>query len=144
MIVTIICGSSLLVACGGPTAGPDEQLRQWVVAGQTAVEAKERRTLVRMISPAYSDADGNGREDIENLFRFYFLRQNHIKLLISVDEIRLYDDTAAEIDLTVGMAGTNDRAFGFSADADRFELELVRNNDDWLLISARWGVLGKD
>ena len=42
------------------------------------------------------------------------------------------------------LAGTNDGVFGFSADAFRFQLELERDGDDWLLISARWGELGEE
>ncbi len=71
------------------------------------------------------------------------MRQHSIKLLTNIDEIRLYGETAAEIELTVGMAGKNDSVFGFSADAYRFQLELERDDDDWLLISARWGEPGK-
>jgi len=134
----------LLGACGGPETEPEEQLRQWVSAGQEAAEAKERRALVGMISPAYADVRGNDRDGIENILRVYFFRQNNIKLLTSIDEIRVFGDTAAEIDLTVGMAGTNDRALGFSADAYRFQLELERDSDDWVLIAARWGELGEE
>jgi len=42
------------------------------------------------------------------------------------------------------MAGQNDAVLGFSADAYRFQLELEREGDDWLLISARWGELGEE
>ena len=134
----------LLSGCGGPEAGPEEQLRQWVSAGQQAAESRERRDLLDLISPSYVDARGFDRDDIGDRLRVYFLRQQSIKLLTSIEEIRLYGDSAAEIDLTVGMAGKNDSVFGFSADAYRFQLELVRDADVWLLISARWGELGEE
>lgn len=133
-----------LGACGGPEAGVEEQLRQWVNQGEEAAEAKQRRVLMDMISPAYTDARGNDRGDIENMLRVYFFRQSSITLLIRIEEIRVYGDSAAEIELTVGMAGQNDAIFGFSADAYRFQLELEREGDDWLLISARWGELGEE
>lgn len=136
--------TTLLAACGGPTPGPEEQLRQWVSAGQSAAEAKERRAMLNLISPAYVDARGNDRDDIGNMLRLYFLRQDNISLLTKIDEIQLYGDTAAKINLSVGMAGTNDGVFGFSADAYRFELELEHDGDDWLLISARWAELGEE
>jgi hypothetical protein len=44
--------------------------------------------------------------------------------------------------LDVGMAGTNDGVLGFSADAYRFEMQLEKEDDDWLLMSARWGEIG--
>lgn len=142
--LAVVACVGVLSACGGPEAGPEEQLRQWVSRGQAAVEAKERSDLVDMISPAYADSRGSDRGDIENMLRLYFFRQNSISLLTKIDEIRLYGETAAEIELTVGMAGTSEGVFGFSADAYRFELELESDDDDWLLISARWGELGEE
>lgn len=135
---------ALLGGCGGPEAGPEEQVRQWLSAVQQAAETKERGDLLDLISPSYVDSRGLDRVDIGDRLRVYFLRQQSIKLLTSIEEIRLYGDSAAEVDLTVGMAGKNDSVFGFSADAYRFQLELERDGDDWLLISARWGELGEE
>ncbi len=97
-----------------------------------------------MISPAYTDARGNSRDDIENMFRFYFLRQQSVALITRIEELNIYDDSAAELVLAVGMAGTSDGTFGFSADAYRFEMEFERDDDEWLLTSARWGEFGGD
>ena len=135
---------ALLSSCGGPVAGPEEQLREWVSAGALAAESKERGDFLDLISPAYTDSRGLERDDIGNMLRGYFLRQHSIKLLTKIDRIQLYGDTAAEIELTVGMAGRNDSALGISADAYRFQLELEQDGDDWLLISARWGELGEE
>lgn len=143
MVILAVC-LALLGGCRGPEPGSEEQLRLWVKQGTQAVEARDRHELAGMISEAYADARGNGRDDIEILLRAYFFRQHSIKLLTSIDEVRLYGDSAAEIDLTVGMAGTNDGIFGFSADAYRFALELERNGGEWQLIAARWGELGDE
>lgn len=136
--------SSLLLACSEPVAGPEEQVRRWVANAQVAAENKERRSLLEMISPAYADARGNERGNIENMLRFYFLRQNSISLLTSIQQIRIIGGSAAEVELSVGMAGSNDGALGFSADVYNFALELELVGDDWQLISARWGELGKE
>ncbi|MDH3532917.1 MAG: hypothetical protein OEO82_08300 [Gammaproteobacteria bacterium] len=133
-----------LGACGGSAAPPEEALRDWVRQGESAAEERNRRVLVSMIAPAYADARGNTREDIENLFRLYFLQQQKVALLTRVDAIRVFDDTAAELVLDVGMAGTSDGMLGFSADAYRFEMELEKEGDDWLLMSARWGEIGEE
>ena len=131
--------------CGGePKSAPEEELRAWVDAGLEAAEAKERRRLVGMVSPAYTDSRGNERSDIEELLRFYMFRQNRIALLPDIEEITVYDDTAAMIVMTVAMAGTNDSILGFSADAYRFAFELEKDGDEWQLISARWGELGDE
>lgn len=140
--LVLLC--STIAACGGPATGAEEQVRDWLRQGQAAAEAKERRALMRMISPAYADARGNSRDDVENLLRIYFLRQQKVGLVTRIEELTVIGGTAAEVSLAVAMAGTNDSAIGFSADAYRFTLELEYDGDDWLLIAARWGQLGSD
>ena len=134
----------LIAACGGPKSVPEEEIRAWLATAQERAEGKERRDLVDMISPAYADARNNKRDDIDGTLRIYFFRQNSIELVTKIDEIRVFGDSAAEVAMTVGMAGTNDGVLGFSADAYNFELELERDDDEWLLISARWGELGQE
>lgn len=134
----------LIAACGGPKSAPEEEIRAWLATAQERAESKERRALVDMISPGYIDARDNERDDIEGTLRVYFLRQHSIELVTKIDEIRVFGDSAAEVEMTVGMAGTNDGVLGFSADAYNFELELERDDDEWLLISARWGELGQE
>jgi hypothetical protein len=97
-----------------------------------------------MISPTYSDARGNSRDDIENLFRFYFLRTRQVGLLVSIDAIEVFDDTAAQVMLTVAMAATTDSVLGFNADAYAFELELEKSGGEWLLVSGRWSDVGNE
>ncbi len=132
----------ILVACGDSPSEPEAELRAWVDAGIASVEAKERRAVVGMVSEAYADGRGNERNDLDKLLRVYFHRMQNIKLLPKIEEITIYGDTAAQLVLTVGMAGTNDGILGFSADAYRFELEVEKDGDEWHLISARWGEIG--
>lgn len=133
-----------LAGCGGPSEGPEAALRAWVAQGQELAEDKNRRGLVNMISPDYVDARGNSRDDISDLFRIYFLRTQTVALITKIDELNIFGDDAGEVLLTVGMAGTNEGTFGFSADAYKFEMEFERDGNDWLLTSARWGELGGD
>ena len=96
------------------------------------------------IADDYADGRGNSRDDINNIMRAYMLRQQSISILSKIDEIEVLDGTAADVELTVGMAGTNQQVFGLDADAYRFDLELEKDGDDWLLIGARWGRVGSD
>lgn len=132
-----------ITACDGDASDPEEQVRAWVDAMQLAAEEKARRDIVANISPAYVDTRGNSRDDIESMLRVYFLQQNKIALLNTVDDIKVIGGTAAEVSMTVAMAGTNNSRFGISADAYRFELELEHDGDAWRLISARWAELGE-
>lgn len=141
-LCTVAVALMALTACGEPASEPEAELRAWVATGVELAENKQRRDLMSMVSPAYADARGKEKSDIETMLRLYFLRQNSIALLPKINEITLYDDTAASVDVTMGLAGTNDGVLGFSADAYRFELELTKDGDEWQLISARWGELG--
>ena len=141
----LICMICLITAgCGGDAsdANPEEAVRAWVARGGAAAEDKDRGALLEMISEDYVDGRGNDREKIADLLRLYFFRQNSIALLTSIDDITIHDDSAALVNLTVGMAGTNSSALGLSADAYNFEFELERLDDDWQLIGARWSKLG--
>ena len=133
-----------LASCGGAPGSAEQQLRAWVDRGHEAAESKDRGTLVDVISPIYSDARGNSRDDIENLFRFFFLRAKKVGLLVSIDDIDVFDDTAAQVMLTVAMGATTDSALGFIADAFEFELILERAGDVWLLVSGRWNDVGNE
>jgi len=143
-VLLVLIAATSVVACGSDSGTAEDEVRAWVWQGQALAESKDRRGLVRMISPAYTDARGNSREDIENLFRFFFLRQNKVGLLTRIGSVQVHDGTAAEVSLDVGMAGTDDNVLGFSADAYEFEIELEKDGDDWLLISARWGQVGRE
>ncbi len=142
LMVGLLCTG--LAACGGPVQGPEQAIRAWVSQGEELAEEKDRRGLVDMISESYTDARGNDRDDIENMFRVYFLRQNKVALITKIEELNVYGDSAAELVLTVGMAGTSEGTLGFSADAFRFEMEFEPEDDEWLLTSGRWGELGED
>ncbi len=134
---------ALVASCSGDVSDPEEQIRAWMGAMREAAVDKARGDIVAGISVAYIDARGNSRDDIDKLLRLYFLRQDKIALLSSIDEVRVIGGTAAEVSVTVAMAATTNNALGFNADAYRFELELEYDGDDWQLISARWGELGE-
>ncbi len=139
-----IVACCLLAACGGERSTPEQEVRAWVKQGHERAESKDRRGLVDMISPTYSDARGNSRDDIENMFRAVFLRQKKVALITRIDEVQVFADTAAEVSLDVGMAGSDNNVLGFSADAYQFEMELEKDGNDWLLISARWAQVGRE
>jgi hypothetical protein len=140
----LLATSMIVTACGGPASGPEEVLRAWVDEMEYAAEDMDRSAMLDRISVNYVDARGNSRKDIGDTLFVYFLRQQNVVLVSTIDEITITDDSLAELVLTVGMAGTNDSALGLSADAYRFELELEKANTEWLLIGARWGELGQD
>lgn len=138
--IAVVC--TLICACGGEPDTPEEALRRWVSEAQAAAEKEDHGALMSMLSEHYVDARGNDHKSIGQMLRFYFLRQDSVLLISRIEEIAVSGGTAALVKLTAGMAGANDAALGFSADAYRFELELELDGDEWLLTGARWGELG--
>jgi hypothetical protein len=142
LIYSLIC--AFLAGCGGgPETDPEEALRAWVEAAEAAAEDKDRRDLLAMISENYADSRGNDHVQIGNMLRLYFLRQKSVAFLTNIGDIVLIGDTAAQVNLTVAMVGTNASELGIRADAFNFELELANTDDEWLLIGARWGAVGR-
>jgi len=137
----VIFSLLMLSACGGSPESAEDEIRAWLQRGEAAAEERARGELLDMISERYSDADGNDRRQLGQILRLHFLRQADIELLTHVESIELFDTTAAEVHITVGMAGRDNSRFGFSADAYRFVLELERERSDWQLISARWSAM---
>ncbi len=138
----------LASGCGAARGTPEEQLHAWVAAVESAAEDKSRAPIMDLIAVAYNDARGHARDDVDKLLRLCFLRQDTIALLTAIDEIDVTGGNAAMMTVTVGMAGTDGRALGLSADAYRFELELEAEGEpesyaDWRLLSARWAELGE-
>ena len=133
----------MLSACEPP---PDAEaaLREWVARGEAAANREDRRELLSMISPAYADARGNSRDEIDRMLRLLFLRQDDIRVVTHIEAINLYGETAADMTLTTGMAGSDDSLLGLRAEAMRFAFELEHDGRDWLLAGARWGELGEE
>ena len=132
-----------LGGCSPESESPEQSVRNWLAAAEAAAEARDRTALMDMVSEAYGDPRGNERPDINNLLRVYFLRQQDILLSVHINEIVIHADTAASVTVTVGMLGVRGRLDALAADAYRFEFEIERDGDDWLLLAARWSPLGE-
>ena len=144
-----VIGLSLAVFLGtvplgcGKAPDAEREIRQWLARGEAAVAAEDRRELMTMVAPAYADARGNGRKQIEHMLWLLFLRQDNVKVLTRIEAIDVYGESAADVRLTSGLVGSGESRLGFSAEARRFELELEHDGEDWQLIAAHWTELGE-
>jgi hypothetical protein len=139
--LTMICAAA--AGCG-TSPGPEEAVRLWIRDAETAVGNRDRGALMEMIAERYADARGNDKEEVEQKLRLWFLRSQNIVLASKIDSVTVMGDTAAQVLLTAGMAGTGDGILGLTADAYRFELQLENDGNAWRLIGARWGEVGTD
>jgi hypothetical protein len=131
LIISLIC--AFLAGCsGGTETGPEEAVRAWVKAAEAAAEEKDRKGLC------------NDHVQIDGMLRFYFLRHKSVGFVTNINDIAIMGGTAALVNLTVVGAGTDANSLGLRADAYNFELELENKDDEWLLIGARWGEVGRE
>jgi len=141
IIVAMLMAASVC-GCSAERESPEAEVRAWLGAAEAAAEARDRGALLDLVSDAYVDGRGNDKEDIGNMLRVYFFRQQNVSLLTRVEDLRIQGATAAHVGLFVGMAGMTNTALGLRADAYNFELELANEGGDWRLIGARWGEIG--
>lgn len=144
LCLLLIAVSALLAGCSSSMSDPEAELREWVATAEAAAEDRDRRGFMALVSPSYADGRGNDAESINKIVLATLLRQKSISVLTKIDSIEVSAGTAAEMSVTVGMAGTRSQSFGLDADAYRFELDLVREAEGWQLIAARWGALGSE
>lgn len=129
--------AALFAACAAPDA-PEQAVRAWLERAEAAAEARDRGTLVDMISERYVDSQGNDRAAIGRRLGLYFMRHRHIAIISTVEELAISGGSAARVVLTATLAGTGQNVLDLGAEALRFELELELEDGAWRLIGARW------
>lgn len=131
--------AALLAGCSAPAA-PEDAVRAWLERAEAAVEARDRDTLLELVSERYVDQEGNDKDGVGQRLRLYFLRHRNILIASDVEKLIVSGGTAAEVVLTAGMVGRDASALGFGAERLRFELELELEQEDgaWRLVDARW------
>ena len=139
----VLLACAVLAGCGGGSDA-EAELRAWVAEAEEAAENKERRVLLDKVSTNYTDSRGNDRDSLGERILVLMLRQKSLSLLTRIDRVEVFDGTAAELDVTVAMAGIGSTALDLNADAYRFELELEKDDSEWQLIGARWGAMGSN
>jgi len=133
-----LAAAALLVGCSDSKPGPEAEIRAWVAAAEADAEARDRGGLMARVADSYADARGNDRRAVDAMLRYLLSRHSSVSLLTHIDHLQILGGSAAELGLTVGMAG-NDRSNSWSAEARRLDLELEKRGGQWRVIGARWG-----
>ena len=132
----------LISACTQQNSSPEDEIRRYIDAGIEAAESRSAGTLADMTDEHYQDQNGLNRAKLKSMLRFYFLRHKNIFLFKKIQEIKFASEQEASVILFVAMAGSaiSDASLltSLRARVYRFELELAKPDDEWLLQSARW------
>jgi hypothetical protein len=132
--------ATLAAACG-PGGTPESQVRALVTRGEEAAEARDLSGLMDLVSPAYQDGQGGGREDLKQYLRGYLVTHQSIHLLTRVDSIAFPYRDMARVRLTLGTLGreaAGTPVFDLAGDVYDVELELQLDDGEWRVTRARW------
>jgi hypothetical protein len=131
----------LAVACAEP-GSPEERIRAMVARAAEAASAKDLGALVELVSPAYSDADGNRRDDVKRLLAFHVLRAGSLHALAATREVAVDDPARAQAVVFAALARVPIHDFrdlaALDADVWRFDLSLALERGEWRVTGARW------
>jgi hypothetical protein len=132
----------LLSGCAETKTSTEEEIRQFIAQGVTAVEAGDINTLKTMISRNYEDERGYNRLVLGKMLQFYLAQRKNIHLFYNILEIKELAADYAHVTISVAVTNQDidDESLldGVNADLERFELELVKNGD-WQVRESRWG-----
>lgn len=139
--------SLLLSGCGGGDS-PEDQIRKFIAAGEQAAESRSIGGIKDLISEQYADERGRTRGDIVAVAMRYFLANKKIHLLTRIKEVNILSEKKALVLLYVAMSGQDvqgsDSLMNVQADLYRFDLELILEGKEWLIIRADWNSAIRD
>jgi hypothetical protein len=138
--LSVLATVALQAACG-PAATPEDQVRAVVAAGEEAAEARDLSGLLDLVSPAYLDDEGRGRDELAQYLRGYLVTHPSVHLLTRVRSVEFPYRDLARVELTVGSLGQEESAgidFDLAADIHDVRLELALEDGDWRVTRARW------
>jgi hypothetical protein len=136
----VIALAAVFAGCGS-SGDAEEELRSLIADAEAAAEARDTGHFRALISRDYRDARGNGRDELINWLRAYFLTHQRVEIVTRVEDIVLHGDEAANVVLRVaslGVRGSPSAIGGLSGELERLELELVREGGEWRIIGASW------
>lgn len=141
-VVLALAVAFLAGACSSGRDSPEAQVRALLKQGEAAAEKKEAGVLRRLISEKYSDSQGQDKQAVEAILRYYFLRNQSIHLFTRIRQISFPRPDIAQADVMVAMAGQpiadTEQLERLRADLHRFEITLARENGEWKVTHAEW------
>ncbi|QKQ25784.1 hypothetical protein [Candidatus Reidiella endopervernicosa] len=132
-----------LTGCGSDPDSAETQIRAMIDRTEEAAEARELGTFRTILADEFNNRSGIDRKQAINLLRLQFFRNKRIHLLTRIKSLKIGEnDDVAEMVLMVAMAGQPignlDALVNLRADLHRFDLLLMKIDDDWQIVEATW------
>jgi hypothetical protein len=137
-----VAASALVVACAGRDS-PQARLDTFLAQAVAAAQERDTGDLMELVAEDYQDAQGRDKGQLRNYVRGLFLRFGSIHLDSRIVEIRQLEESNADIELSLGMAGPRGDAnplWTLGARRYRVRLELVAEGPSgpFRLLRASW------
>lgn len=133
----LLAGCLLMASCADDTS-PEDRVRATVTAAEEATEARDLSQVMDLVADSYSDERGQDKSSIRGLMHGFFLLNQSVHLLVSVDDIEFPAEDVANAQVTVGMLGNQSRDdWALAAEVHEFDVRLRLVGDEWKLQSAR-------
>lgn len=135
----VLVALALLCGCSDD-ASPEQQVRSVIASMEQAAEDRDVGDLMKHVSAAYRDSQGQDRAEASRYARGYFIANQSIHLLTRIESVEFPSPDEARVQMQVGMAGRGgvQGAGGLSADLYDFDVALVREDGEWKVSFADW------
>jgi hypothetical protein len=94
------------------------------------------------LSEKYGDHQGNDRESVRGLLLYYFLRHEHMSVLLTDLDVSIEGASAVARFQVIVTGRTEDSVLPEAVDAFRFEVGFALESDTWKVVRAKWERFG--
>jgi hypothetical protein len=141
---SLLAGCLLLASCADEMS-PEDRVRATVTAAEEAAEERDLSKVMELVADSYSDDRGRDKASIRGLMHGYFLLNQSVHLLVSVDSIEFPANDVANAQVTVGMLGNQSQDdWALAAEVHEFDVRFRLVDDEWRLQGARRARRGDD
>jgi hypothetical protein len=143
-ILSILAYTVFCISCGPKT--DEDQIRELMKEAGQHIEKKDLSSLMGLLSDDYSDYRGRDKSQTQDMVQTYFSEFRGIVIHVlstRIDGINLGEATIrTDAALSSGAAKALRKLVPVSTDNYRFEIELIKKQDLWLIRYAEWKHIG--
>ena len=124
--------------CGAPGT-PEDEVRAFVDAAESAAEARDASALKDLVADDYQDRQGRTAGDVRNFLHAWLVAHPSVNLLTRIDRIELEGTELARFEVTVGLLGREvkgDSDWSLAFEVERLDIRLAREDGEWKVIGA--------